>query len=299
MKLAIRHGIRYLGLGLFAWILSQSDLETIQLQLSEISIPESLAAVLLFYPILWIKAARWKKLLPGTQATSGTWFRTYATSYYAGSVTPGRVGELSRIALARGMGAPTGSAVLAAFADRLLDLVALVALAGLGVFAFEIVSGPIAAGAAALTLIAFAFRKRLLSLIQAALDRLVPFPVRIADAAHVLSSDVVVLTVAAWCLCVGQILLFASALDLEVTGVSLISAYAISAIVAAVPVTLAGIGTRDVVLITLFSAAGGSAEQAIAFSAALLANYLLQMALSFPFWMVASGGRAGSLGTAS
>ena len=293
--------LKLIGLGLFVLILSRIDIAVVVDAYRRLDLLLVTGVVVLFYPTIWIKSIRWRRLLPVSGQRLSPWelFRAYLASYFAGTVTPGRLGELSRIGYLRTHDVPMWESAFSMVADRALDVAAIGLLAILGttvlidgwgpwIFAVSAGTGILGAGAV------WVWR----------LDRLPDvvrrfFPWTWAQRIHettdafvegIRHNRSIVIpaagwTIFGWFLCCIQVLLMASALNIEADAMHLIGAYSLAAIVGALPVTVAGVGTRDAALVLTFGLAGLSAESAVAFSSGILGLYVLQGLLCMPFWL--------------
>lgn len=108
------------------------------------------AAALLQLPFYGLKVVRWRLLFP---APAPAWLELWdstATGFAANCVLPGRAGELIRVgSLAARTGVALGHAIASLVIERLLDLVALMAILALGSFAVPLTPGLASARSAA------------------------------------------------------------------------------------------------------------------------------------------------------
>ena len=79
--------------------------------------------------------------------------------------------------------------------------------------------------------------------------------------------------------------LLALSIGISISFLALVSCYTISALVAQIPVSIYGIGTRDMSMIALFSYYGLSSESAVAFSILLLITYAISGLMSSSVWI--------------
>lgn len=233
-----------------------------------------------------LRALRWNALLARMDQVVGfrEAFRLYASGTFAGTATPGRVGEMYKAAplIARGM--PARRAIASVLLDRVFD-VAVAAAAAL-LYAVAIMQGSVAlavvAGALAIAAIGFtAFLSRRETALVARVRRAPPSaPVGhiratieeslAAIAAPGALARVVLLTaVASACAWLANHLLVRSlglALDpFETAGVS-----AAAGLAAMLPVSVLGVGTRDAALLLLLVRYGASPSDAVALSTLFL-----------------------------
>ncbi|HUT78183.1 MAG TPA: lysylphosphatidylglycerol synthase domain-containing protein, partial [Polyangia bacterium] len=93
------------------------------------------------------------------------------------------------------------------------------------------------------------------------------------------------LTLGAYAVLFAGAALLAMSLGIEVTAVEAGLLLGLANLVALVPVTVAGVGTRDAVFVLAFPALGLTEAQALAFSALVLAAFFLGTGLfCFPFF---------------
>ena len=89
-------------------------------------------------------------------------------------------------------------------------------------------------------------------------------------------SRCLVATLAAWCLTFVLWYLLALSIDINISFLYIIMCSSVSTLVTLMPISISGIGTRDMVLIFLFSQIGLSQESAIALSISVLIIKLIE-----------------------
>jgi hypothetical protein len=237
------------------------------------------------------KALRWFALLRlgGTRYPLGRALAVYQASAFLAFVTPGRVGDFAKAAyLRRDLGTPWAAGVASTLADRALDL-AVLAAAAAAALAAAAPPGPLrAALAGGLALAAVAapvlIAPRFQRVVARGLARL-PFGSRPAEAlrrplerladelAPLWSVQLLplagVTAVGFGCLFGGAYAL-AKALGLPIDFATTAYAVATASIVALLPVSVSGIGTRDAALVLLLAPHGVPASLALSFSLAYL-----------------------------
>ena len=296
----LRLALRLIGLGLFAWILTRIDIPAVLQVYGEADLGLALWVVLLFYPTIWLKSLRWRCLLPvsGEALSQMQLFRSYLAGYFAGTITPGRLGEFSRISYLRSHGVPVWESAFSILTDRALDIAALGFLALMGTIVLVegwstwIIAATMVTGC--LTAVGWRWSlDRLRTILRHTLTR--EWAHRLHDAIDALVEGLannrrVLLpsigwTALSWGIFCIQTLLMGAALNIEVGAAQLVGACSLAAIVGALPITVAGVGTRDAALVITFGLAGLPAESAVAFSSAILLLYVLQGLLCVPFWL--------------
>lgn len=304
-KNRLRVILRLIGLGLFISILTQIDVSAVLHTFRQSDLSRMLVVVVLFYPTIWLKSLRWRCLLPesGQSLSRKELFRSYIAGYFAGTVTPGRVGELSRVAYLRAHDVPVWESAFSVVADRALDIFALALLALMGTIVLidGWVPWLLASSAAAGCLAGALAWQWGLERLPPILRRVIPWSwanrlhntvdalVHGIRRSRVAAGPAVAFTVVSLGLLCIQILLMAEALNIQASPAQLIGAYCLAAIVGTLPITVAGVGTRDAALVVTFGLAGLPAESAVAFSSAILLLYILQGLLCMPFWLHVPG----------
>lgn len=220
------------------------------------------AAVLVTIPV---RAARWEGILARMGHGAGLLeaLRLYAGGTFAGTATPGRVGELYKAAPLVRRGMPAQRALASVLLDRCFDagaggLVALVYFAaiGRGAAALAAVSGVLAVAIAAGFLVRLRGR-----------FAIVPFAA-IAMPASLVRAAVLTAVASAWAWSANHLLVRSLGLPLgplETAGIS-----ATAALASLLPVSMLGIGTRDAALLVLLARYGIAASDAVALSTLFL-----------------------------
>ena len=80
--------------------------------------------------------------------------------------------------------------------------------------------------------------------------------------------------------------LLSQLLEINISFLAVVACVSISLAVSLLPISIAGLGTRDITLVALFSTLGLSSEAAIAFSTLLLLLYFVNSLICFPAWLV-------------
>ena len=119
--------MRVLGLGVLLWLFSQAEWAELAARLQQVD-----SAVLYFSPPLTIalfllRALRWKLLLvqfeQGIQLSLWRAWSIYAIGFFLGVITPGRMGDMAKAAyVGQQPGLSVERALASTFFDRILDL---------------------------------------------------------------------------------------------------------------------------------------------------------------------------------
>ena len=295
--------LRLVGVIALLVLIGTMDLSAIWQSLSQIQSELWLASVLLLAPLFALKAERWRLLLSlqGTHYPFGAAFSAVLSSFYASLVTPARVGDLVRVAYVRqdtGASAPRTLASLVV--DRLIDLETLLLVAALGLVTLSAgLDNPVTKP---LTYVALPLILGPLLIFYPPLGRLAPSllchvaPTRTlgkrtselleefyAGARLIrqgrLVLPVTLLTLMSHLVYFTQCYLVARALHLNLSWWFAGFAVSVASLVSLLPVTVAGMGTREATLVLLLGHAGIAAETALAYSLAIFAVFGLAAGL--------------------
>jgi uncharacterized protein (TIRG00374 family) len=292
--------LRIIGLVVFALILYKVNIFKTLPVLKDVNLSLLAISILLAVPMMSLKILRWSSVLAiqDIDLPLKNAFSPYMGSYYIGLVTPGRLGDFAKVLyLRKAMDVPYGKALVSTLMDRLLDVVLIVVVGIAGICAFGLFNRFGYASFALLALIvalfASLFSRRLLDRILRLLYRVSAKKYR--DRVQLHFEDFaagmnklknrkilipVLLTVAAYALTFTQCYLIALALGIDMSFSYVAFTVSMGGLVALIPISFAGIGTRDAVIIFLFGLAGVGSEIALSFS--LL--YLMVFALAIGLW---------------
>lgn len=279
------HLWRLIGLALFVFALSRIDLgQTVQRLTHARPAFLSLAAISTL-PLFAIRAWRLQVVLAGTgiDLPFHQVLILRIVSSAAGDATPGRLGEFGGAAYLHRAGYAASNAALSLVIDRALDaavfgLVAVAAAIGyptllpIGV----IRESPVLPGVAMLRGDGAKWLRKeaLIQLIHQA--RALWHPLRVLGAGLLSLAAFATLVFRAYCL--------ALALEIPISFLALAGVVAISTFVQLLPISVLGIGSRDISLLYLFDRLGLSASSAISLSWLVLAMLVLQLLLGLGVW---------------
>ena len=238
-------------------------------------------------PAIAMRTARWQILLG--PAAAGWRFaelaRVYAQSIAAGVVTPGRLGEFAKAATLARRGAGLAPALLATILDRLADM-GFLALLGAGAWWLWVAPeqrggwwvGLALGSLAAVPLLRAVAQSRAAAALRARLLARVGDEATRADAIAPLSTRAAGLcsgaTAMSWGLTFAANVLFAESLGLPVGALEIVGISALCSLVASLPISIAGAGTRDAALIALLAPYGVERPEALALGVLMLSNTL-------------------------
>ncbi|MBN1163713.1 MAG: flippase-like domain-containing protein [Candidatus Krumholzibacteriota bacterium] len=298
-----------LGVALFVFIIIRIDLSQVWATYKNIRGRGLLLAAGIIILFIVFKSLRWKYLveLQGERVSLPKAVTIYTASLYLGVVTPGRIGDFAKSYYLVNRGMEAGKALFSSLLDRFFDICFLILIGYLslllfpGLFRYQyLVSSVIMAAVILVTLSIFWRRDLLYKIIErfvagSGLSKVRSGIGRIAsdilnEFIHLKGIRVVVivlLTLAAWTLHYLFFIFFARALGIEGSVTLLIVSISTAIFVGLVPVSISGLGTRDMVLILIFAQAGLSREAAVSLSLAFVVVYLLIGLLGFICWLTA------------
>lgn len=96
-------------------------------------------ATILVLPFLYSKGWRWRMILESWQIHISTWFATlmYTLGIFVGSVTPGQGGDAVKAWYLRRAGHPLGASLLSIVVDRFFDVAIMGIIAGSGLYFYR------------------------------------------------------------------------------------------------------------------------------------------------------------------
>jgi uncharacterized protein (TIRG00374 family) len=297
--------LRALGLFIFGLILVRVDLGSVAETIANARPVLVVGALVLTVPFFIAKSYRWRVILHRyeIEISTGQALRIYCAGLFAGQATPGQLGEVVRARFLSTRGHDSVKSVASVVVDRALDLVALVLIAIPG-FGLVFGAGAALALLSALLVMSIALvlmrPRRVLRAIAGklgqraqgvagrvdelfeSLDRLMRTPRDI--------SVLVLTTMGALGINMLRFYLLLASLGLSLPIVDFVFGVALANLLALLPVTIFGVGTRDAVLALVFLQAGGTTEGAVAFSLLILAvAYLLNMVVGSIAWALETG----------
>lgn len=285
--------IQLIGVGLFIWLLTRVDVEGILRQVANARWPLVLASVSLGVPFIWFKSERWRLVLEwtGTNLPSTTAFSLFAIGLLAGLVTPGQLGEFGKAVDVRRQGGTIRSGLLASLSDRGFDLVIFV---GMVVYSVFISRGNLLqlaqVNGVLLALLVFVLNALTAAAVMGLLSRFGrPKGSTMKATNQSIYSKVflgsIVCTLFSFFIYNLRLYLLLTSLGEWIPWGAFMISMAIMSLVTLLPVTIAGVGTRDLVLISLFQIFGIGAETVVAFSALVLLLYIFNGLIGLFAWV--------------
>ncbi len=280
------------GIAVLAVVLASINLSDFFLVISRANIALLALSAIVIFSIVLLRSLKWNTVLKAHSArislAESVCF--YLAGFFLGIVTPARVGDFSKAFYLKEKGIQFSLAVSSVFFDRIIDLGLLLFTGSLAVLVFYFAFGTQLVSFEIIALLFVLFvavvfavaRKSFLKKISKPFfSILVPenllkkfskgfdsFHAHFCKAAH--STGFILIAIVIGVIAIFLEICFAflvsSSLNLSVSFVFFFIAVPAIAIVELIPVSISGIGTREAVLVLLFSLVSVSAEQAVAFS---------------------------------
>lgn len=281
--------IRYLGVLFLIVILANIDVKLLLKYLSNINPSLCLLVLVLNVPQFFIKSFRWNQLLKQQKIIYSVFntFQIYISSIFIGFITPGRLGEFIKavylksdksVSLSKGM-----SSVLV---DRLFDLYLLIILGLIGIWKFDILGK--LSNTSLLQLIIFILFPLIIlnkQLMRKVIGLIYKFVIKkkaqLRDKIEEGFEDFynginqlinfklvfsALLTCFSYSVFFVQCYLIVIAMGISVNFITITLFMAISNLISFIPISISGLGTRDAILIYLFSLINLNAELAVSYS---------------------------------
>jgi hypothetical protein len=261
-------------------------------------------AVLLNVPVVHFKVERWRDLLAarGYHYPLGRSYAAVLSSLYLGMLTPGRVGDVLRIQyIRREIDVPYTEGLAATLMDRFCDLYVLAAVVALGTvhFASALNSDLVYMSWVAVAIAFFAPTLFLLKgpaeLFTHALSRLtVRWHTSLNALLEALRAMVgrallvaIPLTIASFAIVYAQGWVIACAMGIDLSYLDVASLLATTSLLGLMPISVSGVGVRELFLALVFPALGLLAAEGVAFGLLVfVCNYLAVVLAGFVAWQV-------------
>ena len=307
MQKNLRRYIRLLGIIVFGIILWRIDLRSLVNILRNARLEYLAGGLLLVLVILAIKSLRWRYLmhLQGINFSYWDTFLMFSAGIFWGVLTPARVGELSKALYLTKRGYSLGKASVSVVYDRLIDIFVLLLIGYGSMLAFLsvierkttylIIILGLLAGIVIGLFLHPGSRERLRRLL---------FQILMPKTGHVklkLNIDEFfeslkdyklrhmtypfALTALSRSVYFSITFLFAKSLSIPISFFYNVVCVSFSTFMALLPISVAGLGTRDATLILLFSLVGLSKERAVGFAATILLMSVAAGTIGFFAWL--------------
>jgi len=293
--------LRWLGPVLLALLLFRTDTQALLEILAGAKLLNLIGAFLLILPILFLRTVRWRSLLFPHAPAYGESLALYGFGVFAGTFTPGQVGEYGKAYFLSKRGVPLGKAVYATLLDRILDFVFLLTFAGLFLPGLPL-STPVYVVLAALLGFVLAFMGQAIGgeVFNRPLFTWMPWHDKFCAILDKIGSNRVpnrqygtaaFNSVLCWLLNWVAISLLAASIGLKIPFVFVCGVMATCSLLSAIPISVLGIGTRDAALIFFLGSIGHGEPAALALSGLVLAlrlAYMIPCALAVFFTKVSA-----------
>lgn len=285
MSKFLKKGYLLIGLFIFIWIIKDIDFNYFKNSLSKINILYFLLAIILNLPNIFFKSYRWKKIMDTQKIfySIKNSFLMYGSGSLLGLITPGKLGDFSKIIYLKKDNYSFSRAFLGNFLDKFFDLLfilifSIIALFFLPLFSYSVFNYYtlfkwfgliILVLLVIITFFYFKNRKAFYNFILEILTDIKKFKLR--DIFYIF-----LLTIAQWFSYFLIIYFIAVSINLHhyVSFFYLSFSSALVILTVLLPISVMGIGTREAVLIFLLTPFGLTKETIILFSLLVLINYL-------------------------
>lgn len=297
-----------IGILLFVIILVRTDLRSILTNIKDIKLSYLLFALLFGFPVLMIKSFCWNylKKKQNIHYSLKDSFLMYGAGLYIGSITPGRIGEISKVLYLKKDGYSFGKSLVSLILDRISDFAFLLIFLFLGLpFFLDLISEQILIFLIAiifLVTLIFGFLKSKLS--RTLLKKIFYFiiPKKYQKSWKVNFQDFIedlkiykfknyliifLITALSWFFYYVQMYIVAQSANITcVPLLDLSIILTIVGLITLIPISISGIGTRDAALIFFLTPFMISKEQIIVFSSLMLLMYLFHTLIGFVCWLI-------------
>ncbi len=308
-KKQIRIPFQALGLVLFVIILLRIDLGRVLDYYRNINPVLAIPAAAIIILFILAKSIRWKVIvnLQGIDISLKDAIIAYTSSLYLGIISPGRIGDFAKSYYLANYEVSAGKAIFSSILDRLFDIIFLVLIGYTSLMFFpDIISNQfllstLILGIIILGCVAVFWRRNLLygfvnrfvsgsklSGFRAGVGRVITDIMGEFDLLGYKSAIIIVLlTMLAWVLHYTFFVFSARALGISAPVSAMVMSISAAIFVGLIPVSISGIGTREIVLILLFNRIGLTREQAVTFSLTFICVYIIIGITGLICWMIA------------
>lgn len=278
--------LKLIGVVLLVWIMSTVDWAQASQALLKLNPAYLLAYVVCFVVMMLVRTARLRLALSRLdhQLTFSDCYVATLEPAFMGVVTPGRLGEFTRVGYIHAHGVPMQEAISVVTIERLIDICVLL-IFGFGgvVYIFAPAAYQFSGGlVVVLGLLLFFGVIRSYDLLFQHLQKYLGWILRwepsfvarhrqaLATSLHVVinrtAMPIFLLGLVCIALNFGQVYLLAKAFGFEADYLVVIFAYAVATLVSLLPISVGGLGTREATYIMIMGREGILKEQALLFS---------------------------------
>jgi len=294
----IRYLIRAIGISILAVIISRLDFYQTLNVLKDINWAIVFVAITLNVPMLFIKTLRWHTLILAYDAKYGlkNAFLAYLSGTFIGLFTPGRLGEFIKIYYLHKSGTLTiNKSISSVLVDRLFDLYLLIVFGSIGLCGILFASLLIQSLILVLILIIFLIPIAVIineSLFKS-LHRLIEYIIFVDEWRKKAKSLIfdfrtallnlrlnyliicTILTLGAYSIIFSQAYILSKAIGIQIGWIGAAFTVSIGNLVALLPFSIAGIGTREAAAISFLNTKGIDNEASLAFMASLFITFYI------------------------
>jgi glycosyltransferase 2 family protein len=295
-----------IGFIIFAFLLTQIDISSTFDVLSSANMLLVIVGLLMVVPMFVFKAVRWRYMMAqqNIHYSLKDSIAMYFAAMYIGFVTPGRVAELLKAAYLMKDGHSFGKSIFSVFFDRFADLIFLAALGYAGLFIFPELFQKQIFWLSLIAMIEFVVaivvilkREFAKTLLQKVLKKIAPKNLKQSVESQVedfyealkifnirTTFMIFFYTSLSYFFYFVMAILLAEAVGIHIDYVYIIVSIIIVSLVAVIPVSIAGVGTREATLLLMLGALGIASETILAYSVLNLIGNLLVIVMAAPFW---------------
>lgn len=297
--------LRSIGALIFIVILTKIDFSKITEAFLTTNLFYCLGGLALTLPVVGLNAIRWQKILSilNIRYSLKDCFAVYSIGLYMGLLTPGKLGDFIKVLYLAKEKFSVQRSLISVVGDRVFDFIALLVfgITGMAVFfkdslhsSFYLTVSILIVG---IVLYITYCRKRGTTLLARMANSLVPKKYKDSMKINNLLTDLKllfkgknaiclsVLTLVKWSIFFLLSYILVLSLGIDISFLNATMSIAVASMAVVLPISIAGIGTRDAALILLFSKLGLSLEKAVAFSLLHLSISVLMVIIGFVFWM--------------
>ena len=269
--------IKLLGITLFIYLLKNVDWKVCKDEMSKISIFSLVIALLMIQIGYLIKSKRWQIILGHYEVTIPVWklFKIFSIGTFLGLVTPGKIGDFGRLFyIKKYIDIKKGLSSL--FIDRIFDLISLGIFGFVSIIYFEnnfkiinkislqfgyekqyFLIGVIISTLALYVIL----RKKIISIIQTIMEGFKGFISFIKQ---------LIITVFSMILIYGAFVVVCYGMNIQIHYLGLFFGLILIGLLSLIPITVLGLGVREVSMVYIFDLYGLGFEKAIALSLIIL-----------------------------
>lgn len=265
-------------------------------------------ALPLTFLIVFIRFYRWYKITKYDLITFPFWegLLIYIASFGLGIITPGRVGELIKVNYLRHNGYRIGQALFTVIVDRLSDITLMIMVALIGsCIMFDVYQDAIIKIALTTSVllggsIYYLYKRSkrsnvskdsgkdnrdITSVFFRELDQI---PKQLKKIGWLGAGILGIISAVSWILFFLQNFLFSFSFGFNLNFFQIAFVTSIAGLVTLIPISVSGLGTRDLTLIYLFSHLGLEKEKALIFSGCMFFTVIIYGLISFVPWEITS-----------